>query len=69
MNSVTRTIAAYLLASAVAVSVMLPFRADILAAVPHPPLWAVPGMIPTSIALFVLWAWLWTNRPEGVFGR
>jgi protein-S-isoprenylcysteine O-methyltransferase Ste14 len=61
-----RRIATAVAASFVIVPIItLPFRAEILAAVPfRPPLWAVPGMVVTSIMLFVVWAWLWQTLPE-----
>lgn len=65
-----RLLAAFVLLFVVPPLVMVPFRAELLAAVPFsPPLWATPGMVATSIALFAGWWWLWSNRPQGVFGR
>lgn len=45
-----------------------PVQSELLATVGiRPPLWSVPGMVITSIMLWLLFAWLWTSRPADVW--
>lgn len=65
-----RVLTAFVLLFVVPPLLMLPFRGQILSSMSFsPPLWSVPGMVAMSIVLFAGWWWLWSNRPQGVFGR